>query len=378
MNTTSITSAQLSNRIQSLDFLRGLVMILMVLDHTRFFFHVTAVINNPEDLTTTTPALFMTRWVTHFCAPVFIFLTGTSAFLYAQKTGSKKMLSKFLLTRGLILIFLELTVFKFAWEFGYSTGNFTLLVIWAIGITMIFLAGMIYLNKRILLVLGLLTVFGHNLLDPVSFSEGTFADALWKLLHVRGWFPLGENSGVFVLFSVLPYFGLVMLGYCLGELYAPGVESSKRRSVLRWIGFACCLIFILLRFMNSYGDPKPWSIQPDGVFTVLSFIATTKYPTSLLYLLMTIGPALILLSYTEKISGWLNDKILVIGRTPMYFYLWHLFLIHGSAMIFGMNTHSLLTVYSVTFAITVILYFLCRQYGNYKFAHPEKNWLKYL
>lgn len=130
--------------------------------------------------------------------------------------------------------------------------------------------------------------------------------------------------------------------------------------------------------MNSYGDPKPWSIQPDGVFTVLSFIATTKYPTSLLYLLMTIGPALILLSYTEKISGWLNDKILVIGRTPMYFYLWHLFLIHGSAMIFGMNTHSLLTVYSVTFAITVILYFLCRQYGNYKFAHPEKNWLKYL
>jgi uncharacterized membrane protein len=127
-----------------------------------------------------------------------------------------------------------------------------------------------------------------------------------------------------------------------------------------------------------YGDPKPWSVQQDGMFTILSFIATTKYPTSLLYLLMTIGPALILLSYTEKISGWLSDKILIIGRTPMYFYLWHLFLIHGSARVFGMNTHGLLTVYIATLAITVILYFLCRQYGNYKFKHPEKNWMKYL
>jgi uncharacterized membrane protein len=369
---------QPSARIQSLDYLRGIVMILMVLDHTRFFFHETALTNNPEDLTTTTTALFMTRWVTHFCAPVFIFLTGTSAFLYEIKTGSKKALAKFLLTRGFILILLELTVFKFAWEFDYSIGHFTLLVIWAIGITMIFLAGMIFFDKRILLVLGLIIVFGHNLLDPVSFPEGTFMDALWKLLHVRGWFPLGDSSGVFVLFSVLPYFGLVLLGYSLGQFYTTEFDSFKRKSLLRWIGLGCCVLFIALRFMNVYGDPKPWSVQSNGVFTVLSFIATTKYPTSLLYLLMTIGPALVLLSYTEQISGWLNDKILIIGRTPMYFYLWHLFLIHGSAFIVGMNGHNLLTVYIATLAITVILYFLCRQYGNYKFAHPYKNWLKYL
>jgi uncharacterized membrane protein len=369
-----------SRRIQSLDLLRGIVMVLMVLDHTRYFFHYTATTDNPENLETTTVGLFLTRWVTHFCAPVFLFLVGTSAFLYEQKTQSKIALAKFLFTRGLFLLILELTLFKFAWDFAYIPNQFTLLVIWALGITMIFLSAMIYLSKKLLLAVGLIIVFGHNLLDGVSFEKGTAADAIWKLLHVRGGFEIGSTGiNVFVLFSVLPYFGLALLGYCLGQLYEEGYSAVRRKKIICWLGIACCLLFIVLRATNLYGDPAPWNEQKSFSFTVLSFIKTTKYPTSLLYLLMTIGPSLILLSYTEQVKNWFANVMIVFGKVPMYFYLWHLFLIHGAALVTGgLNTKGLWGVYIATLSINAILYFLCRQYAQYKFRHPEKWWVSYI
>jgi uncharacterized membrane protein len=352
-------------------------MVLMVLDHVRYFFHYTAVTDSPENLTTTTPMLFLTRWVTHYCAPVFIFLVGISAFLYEQKVNSKYSVSKFLLTRGIFLIVLELTVFKFAWDFRYDPRGFSLLVIWAIGISMIFLAGMIYLNQKLLLAFGLFVVFGHNLFDKLSFPEGTPAETLWKLLHAPGSFRIGDTN-ITVLFSVLPYFGLIMLGYCLGRVYTAQYDPKKRRRILFWLGISCCALFVLLRLPNLYGDMAPWSRQKNVIFTALSFIKTTKYPTSLLYLLMTIGPSLIFLSLTEKINNVISRIFIIFGSVPMYFYLWHLFLIHGAALLSGgINTKGLIGVYIATTTISVVLYFLCKQYAKYKFAH-RTGWLSYI
>ncbi len=254
-----------------------------------------------------------------------------------------------------------------------------MLVIWAIGITMVFLSAMIHLNKKVLLVIGLIIVFGHNLLDSIGFQQGTLADAIWKLLHVKGWFPLGKSSGVFVLFSVLPYFGLSLIGYCLGQLYAHGFSAQKRKKLLLWFGIGCCVLFVLLRIPNLYGDPSLWSAQKDTAFSILSFIRTTKYPTSLQYLLMTIGPSLILLSAAENIKGWMGKALVVIGRTPMFFYLLHLFIIHGAAVLTGgINKSGLGVVYVATILINILLYFLCKWYGSYKFSHPEKKWLSYI
>jgi uncharacterized membrane protein len=372
-----MSNSKNGQRIQSLDFLRGIVMVLMVLDHVRHFFHYAAITDSPENLATTTPILFLTRWVTHFCAPVFIFLVGISAFLYEQKVNSKYSVSKFLLTRGIFLIILELTVFKFAWHFQYDPKEFTLLVIWAIGISMIFLAGIIYLNQKLVLVFGLLIVFGHNLFDKLSFTKGTLADAIWKLLHAPGGFKIGD-TGITVLFPVLPYFGLIMLGYCLGSLYTAQYDPEKRRRILLWMGIGCCALFVLLRLPNLYGDMAPWSRQKNVLFTLLSFIKTTKYPTSLLYLLMTIGPSLIFLSLAENINNAISRIFIVFGSVPMYFYLWHLFLIHGAALLSGgINAKGLAGVYIATTIISVALYFLCKQYAKYKFAH-KKGWLSYI
>ncbi|HLO82671.1 MAG TPA: heparan-alpha-glucosaminide N-acetyltransferase domain-containing protein [Chitinophagaceae bacterium] len=318
-------------RIESIDLLRGIVIIIMAIDHVRGYFHAGAHTSDPTDLSTTYPALFFTRWITHFCAPVFVFLAGTSASLIGQRK-SKAELSRFLLTRGLWLVFVELVIVNFAWFFDPHFSFNPLQVIWALGISMIALAALIHLPGKLILVFGLAILFGHNLLDNVHVEGNTVKAFVWAMLHdpVRFEF-LGRIFRT--NYPVLPWIGIMALGYSLGSLYAKEVLPEKRKKILLSIGGAAIVLFILIRATNLYGDQLKWSVQNGPVFTLMSFINTTKYPPSLLYSLMTLGPSLILLALLERPAGKWAHPILHFGRVPMFFYLLHLYLIHILATI---------------------------------------------
>jgi uncharacterized membrane protein len=293
-----INTAASRTRVLSIDLLRGLVMIIMALDHIRDYFHADAFNFDPLDLEKTTPVLFFTRWITHFCAPVFMFLAGTSAFLVGERKG-RKSLARFLLTRGLFLVVMEMTVFNFGWFFNPHFPSFDFIVIWALGMCMITLAGLIYLPKKLILAIGIIIVLGHNLLDGVNIpGEGLKAFG-WALLHRPGLFFFG-GKGFFVGYPLLPWLGIMVLGYSLGSLYGSGFDAARRKKWLLYLGSGTILLFIVLRYSNEYGDANLWSRQSSALFSVLSFIDTVKYPPSLLYTCMTLGPALIFLAFT----GW--------------------------------------------------------------------------
>ena len=387
-------------RIESIDLLRGLIMIIMALDHVRDYFHAAAFTDDPLNLTTTTPVLYFTRWITHFCAPLFMFLSGTSAFLVGTRKG-KKALSRFLFIRGLWLIFLELTVINFAWFFNI---HFTVVftgVIWALGVSMIALAGLVYLPVVAILIISLLMVFCHNLLDSISVDGSFLSKYTWALLHQQNLFQVNGYS-LFAAYPIIPWIGVMALGYCLGTVYVKEVNAKRRKRILLVFGSSAILLFVLLRYINVYGDSSPWSSQKTGLLTFFSFMKVSKYPPSLLYLLITIGPGLLFLAISEKWRSWLSEKIKVIGRVPMFYYLVHLYLIHIAAMIatnfcghkwpdmVSLSTwvsfepklqgygFSLGTVYIVWTLLIVVLYFLCKWYDSYKSAHKEKWWLSYL
>lgn len=273
---------------------------IMALDHVRDFFHWSAFHYDPLDFTQTTTAIFLTRWITHFCAPVFVFLAGTSAWLSGFKKG-KKRLSAFLLTRGIWLLFVEVLVMNFAFTFNFHPGSIFLQTIWALGVSMMALSFLIYLPKRVILLLSLAIVFGHNLLDNVHVGGGGFSELGWSMLHESKFLPL-HPVGIFVLYPVLPWIGVMAAGYCFGELYT-SLTADNRKKKLILLGSLCIFLFIVIRFTNVYGNLGPWEKQKSLVFTILSFINTTKYPPSLLYSLMTIGPAILLLAFLEKPAG---------------------------------------------------------------------------
>lgn len=376
------------SRIQSIDALRGLVMIVMALDHTRDFFHFDAFIHNPLDLLYSPVDLFLTRWITHFCAPTFIFLTGVSAYLYGLK-HPKNELSKFLFTRGLWLIFLELTVVAFGWFFSFSFfAHETLMVIWAIGISMVFLALMVRLPYMAVLITGLVIVFLHNLTDNIHFEPRSLTNDLWMVLHVPGKIQLSQNVGLFIFYPILSYLGLICLGYSFGKLYGTEVHSSKRKMVLLWIGVSAIMLFIVIRFTNLYGDPHPWEYQIATRYTILSFINCTKYPVSLLFSLMTLGPSILFLYFFDGIDNGITKILTTIGKVPMFYYIVHIYIIHTIAFLTENASENtpfhligrfhLWTVYLIWFGIVLGLYFPCQWYGKYKSAHPEKWWLSYL
>ena len=389
-----------SSRISSIDILRGLVMVIMALDHVRDYFHMGAFFYDPTDLETTTPELFMTRFVTHFCAPVFIFLTGTSASLYGANK-SKRALSRFLWTRGLWLIFVEIVVMNFLWWINPAYEFVNLQVIWAIGVCMIFLAALIHLPKKILIPLSLVIVFGHNALDGITAEGNSFTSLLWYALHQVQFLPLGENRMMAFYYPVLPWIATMALGYCFGFMYHKGYEQDKRKKHLLALGFTCIALFLFIRGVNVYGDPVPWSVQKDGIYTFLSFINVSKYPPSLLYLLITIGPTFIVLYLLElkKYPG--TDFLLVFGRVPFFYYVLHVLVIHAAAlftlaalgrdwrlMILTMEAfttdkmasygYSLGVVYLVWVLVVLFLYPFCKKYMTYKLIHKEKWWLSYL
>lgn len=388
----------LSARITSIDLVRGLVMIIMALDHVRDYFHADAFLFDPTDLSKTNVPLFFTRFITHYCAPVFMLLSGTSAYLVGIRKG-KKALTKFLFTRGLWLIFLELTVINFGWFFDIGYANTGTLVIWALGMSMIILSGMIHLPKSVILTISLLMIFGHNLLDNFHVEGNGAGAVIWVLLHEPKVYP-SDGITFFALYPLIPWIGVMSLGYCLGTLYTPGFDAIRRRKLLWQIGLACTILFVGLRFTNWYGDPIKWSPQSSGSFTVLSFLSLLKYPPSLLYLLITLGPAMMLLALSEKSNGWMSRKVQVIGRVPMFYYLVHIYLIHLAAMVaaeisgydwsdmilttwvsfdpklqgYGFN---LGITYLVWIGLVGILYFMCKWYDSYKRTHKHW-WLSYL
>lgn len=383
-------------RVESIDLLRGLVMIIMALDHVRDYFHIDASIYDPGDLSKTNVILFFTRWITHFCAPVFMFLSGTSAYLVGKRKG-RKALAKFLLIRGLWLIFLEFTIVNFGWFFSFP--EFDFLVIWALGISMIALAGFIYLPIPLIMGIGLVMVFGHNLLDNVHVPGSGPASFFWALLHESNFFQF-NGIKIFVGYPIIPWIGVMALGYCLGKLYESTISAEKRKKILLVTGVVSIVLFAVVRYINIYGDPSLWGKQSSTAFTMLSFLNVSKYPPSLLYLLVTLGPALLLLALIENTRSSLAEKIKVIGRVPMFYYLVHLYLLHIVAFFatylcghtpgdmildnwiafepklrgYGF---SLGITYAIWFTLIVILYFLCRWYDRYKKSHHHW-WLSYL
>ena len=321
-----------SPRLIAVDALRGAVMIIMALDHIRDFFHIGAMTFSPEDLSRTTPALFFTRWITHICAPTFMFLAGLGAFLRLERSGSKAELSWFLLTRGAWLIVLEATVMRLAMNFTFAPQlPLLLLILWAIGVSMIALAALIHLPPRLLLALGLVIIGAHNLLDGIQARQFGGWAPVWNVLHQPGVF-VTRGFAVIVAYPVLPWIGVMAVGFCAGELYR--LDSARRRRALIAAGGACLAFFFALRAINVYGDPSPWSAQRSSIVTLLSFFRVTKYPPSLAFLLMTLGPALLALAALEG-RAWSPRHILVaIGRAPLFYYVVHFWLIHilASAM----------------------------------------------
>ena len=328
---TVLPASKLRYRIDSIDILRGMVMVIMALDHVRDFFHKVVVeggeelATGPTDLATTTPLLFFTRWITHFCAPIFVFLAGTSAFLLGSKK-SKKDLSGFLIKRGIWLVIVEVVIITFSWTFNPLYNAVILQVIWAIGISMIILGLMVYLPYNVIFIIGLIIVFGHNLLDFPSVNGQLKGGFLPDLIYFTNFsiHNIDNNHAVLIVYAFLPWTGLMMLGYCFGKLFLPQGNPSQRKRVLLLLGAGLVCLFILLRFINGYGDPIPWEEQKRGdVFSFLSFININKYPPSLDFLCVTIGGGMIMLALFEGVTSKITSIFRVYGRVPMFYYILH-------------------------------------------------------
>ncbi len=398
MNT--ISTNNLSSRITSIDLMRGLVMVIMALDHVRMYFGYGTWYAEPTDLSTTTPLLFFTRWITHFCAPVFIFLAGTSAFLYRRKLPNTKQVALYLLRRGLWLVVIEILAVTFGWTFDITFSFIILQVIWAIGISMIVLSVLVFLPMQIIFVIGILLVFGHNLLDPIHLQGRSVLDILWYVLHQPQRVSL-NHSLINMVYPVLPWIGLMALGYVFGNLFRAEFPSAQRTRCLLLSGFGAIILFILLRSFNLYGEPISWQKQDSGTFTLMSFLNTTKYPPSLQFILMTMGPALVFLSLSERISLGMKNLFVVLGRVPFFFYIVHIYFIHALAMLaliyagrdwreYILSARSVMsgrlnnfgfglgTVYVIWLTVILVLYPLCRWYQQVRENNPTKWWLRYL
>lgn len=385
-------------RVEPVDVLRGIVMVLMALDHVRDFFGTSGI--DPTDPATTTVPLFFTRWITHLCAPVFFLLTGTGAFLSLQRKSVPE-LSRFLLTRGLWLIFLEIVVVRcLGWQFNFDYRVTILTVLWALGWAMIVLAALVRLPIRVVTAIGVVMIAGHNLLDPIQASAFGSLAPLWSLLHAPNVVLATPRHVVLAAYALVPWVGVTAVGFGLGLLYRWPAE--RRRAFLVRAGLALIALFLVLRALDVYGDPRPWQEQASAGLTVLSFLNTTKYPPSLLYLLMTLGPALLLLRALDGGTPGLLRPALVIGRVPLFYYVLHVPLIHLLAVIVSYARYGAIhwmfesptldrfpitqppgwplglpTIYGIWLLVVLLLYPLCAWYARVK-ERRRSVWLSYL
>lgn len=386
-------------RISSIDIMRGIVMVIMALDHTRDYFHVEAFSFDPTDMSKTYPVLFFTRWITHFCAPTFVLLSGVAARISFDRKTPKE-LSLFLLTRGLWLVVLELTVMRFGFVFNFYYDFMIFQVIWVIGLSMVILSALVFLPERVILIIGLLIVFGHNAFDSFRLQPGDNGFVLWTFLRQSGVFEIVPGRVFMVPYALLPWLGILLTGFGLGTWYTRSFDAALRQKYLFRTGLAVMLLFIVLRFINGYGDPAPWSPQKNWLFTLMSFLNCTKYPVSLLYTTMTLGPVLIILSFMENLKTNALKPFVVFGRVPMFYYILHFYLIHALALVLRVITGTefssidfhfskgfggiapntgvtLPWVYAVWIGVVVFLYPFCRWYNRYKSTHKDW-WLNYL
>ena len=380
-------------RLASVDVVRGVIMILMALDHTRDFFGIPG--QNPVDLSRATAALFLTRWITHFCAPVFFLLTGTGAYLSLRKRTTAE-LSRFLFTRGVWLIFLEVVVLRcLAYQFNFDYHVTILVVLWALGWAMITLSVLVRFPVIVPTIFGALLVVGHNLLDPIKSTN-----PVWAILHSPGLVLNTPGHVVFVAYPLIPWLGVTALGFSLGQIYS--WDAMRRRAFLLRTGLALSAAFIALRFLNFYGEPQRWSSQKSALFTVLSFLNTTKYPPSLLFLLMTLGPALVFLWAVDGGTPRVLEPARIIGKVPMFYYVLHFALIHlfavATCLVRYHSAHwmfespdlghypftappgwgyPLPVVYLVWVIVVMLMYPLCRWFAALKQRRSDA-WLSYL
>jgi uncharacterized membrane protein len=385
---------QSKNRIHSIDIVRGLIMIIMTLDHVRDFLHFPN--PSPTNMQTTTVLLFFTRWITHFCAPTFVFLSGVSAFLAGQRR-SKNELTSFLLKRGLWLMLSDILIITLIFSFDPLYNIIVLEVLAAIGFGMILLALLIRTPLPFIAAIALIIIFGHNLMDYVVISKGTATATVANmfLTGAASVIPLGGKRMIIELYSFIPWSGALLLGYVFGSMYKNGYNTVKRKKILLISGLTLCALFIILRLVNQYGDPSHWMVQRNAAHTLLSFLNASKQPPSLLYMCMTLGPIMILLSLTEKLSGWIASILEVFGNVPYAYFIGHLIFIRlinlAGILVAGLPMksteffvwqvdgfgYSLGTTYLLWVFVIVALYFPCKYYGQYKRTHKQW-WLSYL
>ncbi len=383
-------------RLDSIDFTRGFVMIIMALDHTRDFVHIPALTQSPTDLATTTPILFFTRWITHLCAPTFVFLAGVSAYLYFKSEGIAKG-RQFLLSRGIWLIVLEFSIINFGLWFDIHFHVLLLEVIGAIGIGFLLLGLSLKASAKTLCIIGLAIIFFHDLLPLIPFAEGSILKMILSPLFLPSTVELSPGYLFVIGYPPMVWLGIMLVGFGSGMLFE--VSDSSRKSLLLKIGLSSLALFVIMRFINVYGD-APWSSQKDAVFTFLSFINVTKYPPSLLFTLLMLGITYLILFFSDGAKGKVIDIAMVYGRVPLFYFIVHFYLLHSLMLIimllqgfqwsdlnfgaFGFgrpkteNGLELWAVYLIWISVVVALYPVCKWYGKYKAEHKEKKWLKYL
>ncbi|WP_431702781.1 DUF1624 domain-containing protein [Pseudomonas sp. BR20] len=378
----------LRQRLLSIDALRGLVILFMLLDHVRETFLLHRQVSDPMSLDSTEPALFISRTLAHLCAPVFVLLTGLSAFLYGQKYQGRRDVSAFLFKRGLFLVVLEFTLVNFAWTFQLPPSVIYLQVIWAIGVSMLALAALVWLPRPLLIGLALVIIGGHNLLDGLHFDPGSALHIPWTILHERSWIDVSDTLRLRTTYPVLPWIGVIALGYGLGPWFANATLPAVRQRYLLVGGMSALVGFVLLRALNGYGE-KPWQAYDSGVQTLMSFFNVTKYPPSLLFLALTLGIGLLLLLAFERVGHrrWIG-VLAVFGAAPMFFYLLHLYVLKvlyvASVALFGLNHgnyfgfDSIGAVWLMALALPLALYLPVRWFAGLKARRRDITWLKYL
>ncbi|MCD9027148.1 heparan-alpha-glucosaminide N-acetyltransferase domain-containing protein [Luteimonas sp. BDR2-5] len=382
-------AAPASRRLASIDLLRGTVMLLMLLDHVRETFYLHHQVGDPMDVAATSPGLFLCRLLAHLCAPVFVLLTGISAWLYASRqTDSRRAAAAFLFKRGLFLVVLELTAVNFAWTFQFPPSVIYLQVIWAIGLSMLALSLLLWLPRGVLAALGLAIILGHNLLDGITVAGNGAGHVLWAVLHERGWIEIGDTLRLRTSYPVLPWIGVIAVGYAMGPWFGTDVAAATRHRRLLASGIGALAAFALLRWINVYGD-TPWRLQGDALHTWMSVLNVTKYPPSLLFLLLTLGIGLCLLRLYERADVARRlQPLAAIGAAPMFFYLLHLYVLkllyvaavalwgHNHGAYFGVDGIAAMVAISV--ALAVALYPPVAAFARFKARRRDLAWLRYL
>ncbi|MCH4872759.1 DUF1624 domain-containing protein [Pseudomonas sp. TMW22091] len=385
--TTTLHAPPSSQRLLSIDALRGLVILFMLLDHVRETFFLHRQVADPMNIELTDPGLFFSRTLAHLCAPVFVLLTGLSAYLFGEKYQGTRDVSAFLFKRGLFLVVLEFTLVNFAWTFQFPPTVIYLQVIWAIGVSMMALAALVWLPRPLLLLVALIIIGGHNLLDSVHFPQGSALHVPWAMLHDRGWIEFSQNLRLRTSYPLLPWIGVITLGYCMGPWFARSASASQRQQYLLRAGLGALLGFVLLRLFNGYGEAA-WVNHEHWLATLMSFFNITKYPPSLLFLALTLGAGLLLLLAFERAQqrAWVRT-LAVFGAAPMFFYLLHLYALKMIYLIgvavFGLNQgsyfgfDSIVTVWLMAVLLAAALYVPVRWFAALKNRRRDVSWLKY-